>query len=244
MNLINLQYKLPSNNVLIEFQYGQTGRGAKGRGSDSDWMVPGSNTVTDYGVFDAYGDQRLIALDIGKVLDQDEQQQLTFLVGWVRQDTANELKNVVYHRFFGVDVGKQSQEDLGSTLDGKFQGIRLGIEKERQWSKWTWVGRVEWSALETKAYGHWANHDPAWNWVDIGYTMGWAVQAGVEYAITANVKAQLGYNMNYVKNYFNLSACEETLTGEGFAEGGEIIPNEVILHDRQQGFYLGLKVGF
>jgi opacity protein-like surface antigen len=242
MTLLDVEHTLPNGRFFILFQYGQSGQGIKGRGSDSDWMIPGANTLTHYGDFDSDGDQRLVTLDLGIALTCDERQRTSVLLGLMQQDTVNELKNVVYHRYDGVDIGAQAQEDSGSTLNGKFRGIRLGIEKERRWPKWTWIGRVGVTLLETKAYGHWTNYDPAWNWVDSGYTVGWTANLGLQYAIARNFYVELGYYGNYAKTYFNQLACDEFITGEGLAAGGEELTDRVGLRYQQQGFRLGLKL--
>jgi hypothetical protein len=178
------------------------------------------------------------------MLINDGQQQIGLFVGLIQQNTSNELRNVVYHRFQSVDVGDQGQDDNGSKLDGMFRGIQVGVEKERNWVKWGWTGEIGLSALETKAYGHWANHDPAWNWVDDGFTLGWRADFGMRYAITRNISAELGYSANYARNYFGLSVCDENIGGEGLDENGEFMADRVVLSYWQQGIRIGLKFIF
>lgn len=246
MNILDVKYDLPQNDYFLKFQYGQSGKGIKGRGGDWDWQGRdlGWDQVTDYGALDAYGDQKIFSFEIGRDLVNDDAQRLSVLLGLVQQDTNNELRNIVYYRFNGIDIEPQSQADIGSTLDGRFRGIRLGVEQEQKWSKWTLIGMVGVSVLETKAYGHWANHNPAWDWVDSGYTLGLNGNLALQYTITSNVLAELGYYSSYAKNYFDLDACDESITGEGLPETGALLIDEVILRYKQQGFRLGLKVRF
>jgi hypothetical protein len=244
MTILDVKHTLPDERFFVQLQYGQSGKKIKGRGSDSDWTTVGSNDLTHYGDFDSYGDQRLVTLDLEMALTRDERQLTSVFLGLMRQDTANELKNVVYHVADGADIGDQPQEDLGCTLNGKFRGIRLGIENEQHWTKWTWTGMVGLAVLETKAYGHWNNYDPAWNWVDSGYTVGWTAKLNLQYAITRNLYVELGYYGNYAKNYLDLLACDEFITGEGLDAGGEELTDRVRLRYKQQGFCLGLRALF
>lgn len=244
MPILNLKYTLPGNRFFVRLQYGQAAAGTKGRGFDGDWTIPDRETLTFYGDFDAYGSQSIGTFDVGRILSGHGLQRTSAFLGLIRQITTNELKNGVYHRYFGVAVGGQPQADLGSTLDGKFQGVRLGIEREQHWSRWLCTGTVGLTILETKAYGHWANHDPAWDWVNSGYTVGVTAGLSLQYAVTRNVVAQLGYYLNYAQNYFYLLACDELITGAGFSPEGEWYPDQVILNYKQQGIRGGIKVLF
>lgn len=244
MTMIKAKYTPPEKDFFFTLQYGQTGKQNKDRGFDADWTNQGYDDLTFYGDFDAYGDQSLVMVDFGKVLSNSETGKTSVFLGFVQQKTTNEIKNAVYYIANGSDIGSEPQADLGSTLDGKFQGLGIGLEQQWRWSKWTLTGSAGLSALETKAYGHWANHDPAWNWVDTGYTVGWRLDLGVAYALTRNIRAELGYFTSYAKNYFDLAACDETITGEGMPETGLLLSDRVILRYRQEGLRLGLKVLF
>lgn len=244
MKVFEIRHRLADDGFYIRFNYGQSGAGFKGKGSDSDWTVAGSNSITDYGDFDVYGDQSLVVLDLGKVLTRSEHQRTELFLGVIRQDTTNELRNVVYYRLNGMDIDALPQEDLGSTLQGRFHGIRLGVQNERHWSKWSLTGEIGLTAIQTTAYGHWANHDPAWDWVDSGYAVGWTADASLRYSIDRHIRVELGYFSGSMGNLFGLSACDETITGEGLDPNGESILDQVILGYAYQGFRIGLSVLF
>ena len=89
------------------------------------------------------------------------------------------------------------------------------------------------SLLNAKAYGHWANHTPAWEWENSGRAIGYGANLGLRYALSGNIQTELGYYYNYVKS----TNCTETLNGE-------LIPQLVDLEYEQQGLYLGLVLLF
>lgn len=234
MIVSNVKYILDDEKGFVELQFGEAGAEIKGRGSDSDWMVEGSDTLTDYGELDPYGIQKNIAIHFGTVLSKNEAHQTNFLLGWLQQKTTNQLKNVVYHLSEGADIGDQSQPDNGSFLNGEFSGLLLGINDGLLiGSNLVLTTGLNLSFLNARAYGHWANHTPAWNWEDAGKTVGYIANVGLKYAFNSNIQAELGYCYNYAK----FSGGRETLNGE-------LLPQLVDLEYEWKGWHTGLSMLF
>lgn len=234
MTLFGLQYNFGNGKNFIRGQYGQTGLGNKGRGYDKDWTIPGLDILTDYGDMTAYGRQKVLSVDIGRTLVENERFSSAVFAGWGRQDTSNELNDVVYHLSDGIPVGNLTQPDDGSYLNGKLSGPRIGIDNTIRFnSKLAMSAGVSVAYLSAKAYGHWANHTPAWDWIDTGNTLGVEMNAGLTYAINPNFTAELGYSDQYAK----ATGCNETLNGSS-------IPEKVDLEFAQHGFRLGMNYRF
>ncbi len=232
--ILNLKYHLANEKDFIKLRFGQSMIENKGRGYDSDWSSQVSDAMTDYGELDAYGNQKIIAIHFGTALLKNEAHQTNLLLGWLQQETTNELKNIVYHRSEGIDIGDQPQSDNGSYLDGEFSGLTLGINDDlflRANLKLT--TELSLLFLNTEAYGHWANHDPAWNWKDTGKTVGYMADIGLKYAFNSNIHAELGYCYYYAK----ANECKETLNGT-------MLPQLVNLEYQQKGWHLGLVMLF
>lgn len=234
IKLINLKYHFTNGRDYLRLQYGGTGVKLKGEGSDSDWTIESSNIVTDYGVLDVYGGQKVTAIDFGTCLFENETQKINLVVGWIQQETTNELKNVVYRLIDGEDVGYQTQPDNGSYLDGEFQGLVFGLNQGLSLSPNLFLTTgIEVSLLSVKAYGHWANHDPAWNWENTGRTLGYGVGLGLQYAFSSQIQAEIGYRYHYAQ----ADGCREILNGS-------LLSQVVDLELEQQGLYAALKVLF
>ncbi len=234
MTILKAKYTFDNEKDFVKLQYGWTGAEIKGRGSDSDWTVEGSDILTDYGELDTYGKQKKVLINFGTVLIKNEIHQTNLLLGWVQQETTNELKNVVYHLRDEKDVGDLSQPDNGSYLNGVFRGLLLGINDTYNIRPNLFLAaELNVSFLSTKAYGHWANHSPAWDWENTGKTVGYGGNIGLKYAFNSNIHAELGYYYNYVKS----TGCSETLN--------EVLISQLVdLEYEQQGAYLGLVLLF
>lgn len=234
MTILKAKYVTANEKKFFMLEYGGTDTKVKGRGSDSDWMIEGSDLLTDYGELDAYGGQKIIEVGLGRVILKNEAHETNLFLGWLNQETSNELKNIVYHLSDGDDLGDQPQPDNGSYLDGEFKGLILGInENYKIKPKLLLTAEMKLSLLNTKAYGHWANHDPAWNWENSGRTIGYGANLGVRYALSGKFQTELGYYYNYAK----ATGCAETLNGE-------LLSQLVDLEYEQQGLYLGLVLLF
>ena len=233
LTLFGLTYHLPRNRF-IRGQFGQTGLGNQGRGDDSDWTKPGQDVLTDYGEMNAYGRQKQLALDFGKVLAESRRSSTRVLFGWSQQKTANELRDVVYHLSEGKDIGAVSQPDDGSYLNGKFSGFHVGLENTfRMNSRLAMQTGLSVAYLDAKTYGHWSNHTPAWDWVDAGNTFGYNLNAALQYNIRKNLSAELGYFNQFAK----ATGCDEVLNGS-------FLPGMVDLKYAQHGMRFGLQYSF
>lgn len=231
---ISLKYHFTNKRDYIRLQYGGTGVKFKGVGSDSDWTIEGSNTMTDYGILDVYGEQKVAVVDFGMCLFENEIQKVDLVVGWVRQETTNEFKNIVYRLIDGEDVGYLTQPDNGSYLDGEFEGLVIGLNQGLSLSpNLLLTTGIEVSVLSANARGHWANHDPAWNWENTGRAFGYGVDLGLQYVLGSRIQAEIGYRHHYVQ----ADGCREILNGY-------LLSQEVDLELEQQGLYAALMVSF
>lgn len=244
MYVLEIQRELPAwkKGAFLEFQYGQSFNEKKGRGFDKDW--DSSGFLTDYGSLDSYGNQNFLTLNIGKTIAESERQTTRIFGGYIRQANANEIINVVYHRYYGIDVADDPHIDNGSTLDMVFQGVQFGAKNEQRFAKMTLNSSLSLAALETKAHGIWNNHSPAWDWENTGYTLGIRADLGLSYAITEHIAAKLGYYYVYAKNSFDLDVCDEHITGAGYPDGGTVYENSVILRHEQRGLRFGVEGRF
>lgn len=234
MTILNAKYTLVNQKDFIKLKFGRTGTESKGRGSDSDWRFEGSDILTDYGELDAYGTQTIVAIDFGTIIIKNDAHQSSIFMGWVRQETTNELKNIVYHLSDGVDLGDQPQPDNGSSLAGELRGLSLGINDERIIrANLKFTTELSLLFLRTKADGHWANYTPAWNWENTGRTVGYRVDIGLKYAFNNNIQAGIGYCYNYAK----ATECREILNGT-------LLSQLVDLQYEQEGLHAGLIVLF
>ncbi len=234
MKILDVKYNFIDEKNYIKLQYGETETGIKGRGSDSDWMIEGSNTLTDYGELDASGKQTVYAIDFGRMILKNQAHQMNIYLGWIHQETTNELKNIVYFLSKGEDLGELPQPDNGSSLDGKFYGLTLGIDNERIiGANLKLTTGLSLSFLKINAYGHWGNHIPAWNWENTGRTVGYRANIGLKYAFSENIQAELGYYYNYAKS----TGCKEILNGD-------LLTQLVDLEYEQKGLHLGLILLF
>ena len=215
LRIVDLKYNFKNEKDFVSLRYGGTRAEIKGKGSDSDWTIEGFDILTDYGVVDVYGGQKLAAIDVGTVLTENELRKVKILFGWVWNETTNELRNVVYQLIDGVEVGDETQPDNGSYLNGKSSGLVIGINQDLSVRpNLIFTTGLNVSLLNTRAYGHWANHTPAWNWEDTGRTVGYGASLGLKYIFSSNVQAELGYYYNYAKS----SGCKETLNGDLLAQ--------------------------
>ena len=237
MGIIKLNYIIDSKNYM-RFQYGFTSSSNKGRGSDSDWQTIGSNMKTDYGTMDFTGEQKIVDITLGTLLAKSKNNNTTLLLGWRKRDTRNELRNVVYHLDNGVNVGNISQPDNGSYLNGTFSGLHIGVENDYKINnKMSLTSSLTTSFLNTKAYGHWANHSPAWDWKNTGQTLGYDINLSLKYTVNKNIKAELGYYYAYAKMLHG----NETLN---FNNGSTSTFSGIDLGYVQRGFYSGLTSRF
>lgn len=238
MTVFQLQYR-PADKHFVRIQYGVTGNGKNGRGDDSDWTVEGvPDYLTDYGTMDFYGKEKMYTIDVGTEITKTPRQSTSVFIGWGSNRTYNELRNVVYHLVDGVDVGNRGQRDTGSTLDGHFYGIRLGIENNYRFDKkLSMDNSLVVRRLTAKAYGHWANHDPAWNWVDHGKTWGYELKTGIKYAFNKDTSTRLGYYYSYAK----AKEMNELLD-----RGTDVLyfPKDIDLRYVQRGYYFGFEHKF
>lgn len=238
MTVFILHYK-PTETQFIRFQYGLTGTSNNGRGNDSDWTIEGSpNDITWYGTVDFYGKEKMHSLDLGAEVWKDKKQTTNFFVGWGDSKTYNELRNVIYHRINGIDVGNVSQPDNGSTLDGHFYGLRYGIENQYRLDKKLSIdSSIVLKQLTTKAYGHWANHTPAWNWVNKGKTWGYDATVRLIYDCNKDTSTNFGYYYSYAK----AKGIDERLT-DGISTVD--LPGQIDLRYVLHGYYFGLNHKF
>ena len=231
---IDIKYHFTDEKAFIRLEYGGSGIKFKGEGSDSDWTIRGFDTLTDYGVFDVCGEQRVAAVEFGKVFTGNEYQKVSFVIGWVRQETTNELRNVVYHLIDAKDVGAVIQPDNGSRLNGEFSALKLGIVHDLIMRKKLIITtKLNLTFLNADACGHWANHTPAWDWENTGKTIGYGGEIGLKYIINNNIQAKLGYGYNYAK----ATGCKEILNGD-------LIAQLVDLEYERKGLYAGLILLF
>jgi opacity protein-like surface antigen len=234
MTILKAKYITANEKSFFVLKYGGTDNEVKGRGSDSDWMIEGSDLLTDYGELDAYGRQKIAEIDLGRVILKNEVHETNLLLGWLKQETTNELKNIAYHLSGGDDLGDQPQPDNGSYLDGELSGLILGInETYKVKPKLLLTAEMKLSLLNAKAYGHWANHDPAWNWENSGRATGYGAEIGLKYLFNNNIQAELGYGFNYAK----VTGCREILNGD-------LIAQLVDLEYESKGLHAGLILLF
>jgi hypothetical protein len=238
MDLYSLQYK-PDKRHFVRMEYGATKTGTNGRGDDSDWTAYNTpDILTDYGTMDFYGKESLYSIDLGKHLAKNAKQQTDFFVGWGNNKTSNELKNVVYHKVNGTDIGNVSQPDNGSYINSDFGGAHMGLENYYKINqKFSINSSISIKQMEAKAYGHWANHTPAWNWVNKGKALGYEAKIGLNYKFTKNTSTTIGYYYSYAK----ADRTDETLD-----TGSQIItlPGMVDLEYQTQGYYFSLHHKF
>jgi hypothetical protein len=227
MVIIEGKYKISNSNNFWNFIYGSTKSGFKGRGSDSDWQNDG--TLYHYGDMDFEGKQTLIAVDFGTTLNQIGLHTITLFGGFEKRDTTNELKNVIYHLINSVDVGNRTQDDNGSTLDGEFLGVKIGVNDDiRISTNFSFSTGLTASWLRAKAYGQWNKYTPAWNWTDTGNTIGYTADVSFKYHFK-KLSCQVGYHYNYLK----ANSCRETLNGISYTPA-------IDLKYETKGFYLGI----
>jgi len=234
MNILHLKYT-PNNRNYVRFQYGITSSGNKGRGSDTDWQNAGSSTMTDYGTMNFNGNQKMIAVDFGTVVSKSERKKTSVLWGLSRRDTTNQISNVVYHLVNGVNVGNLTQTDNGSYLNGTFSGIHIGVENEYKLNDKILLNTgLNTSYLNAKAYGHWANHLPPWDWENSGNTLGFDLNIGLIYTFHKNMMAELGYYYSYAK----MTDGKERLD---YNNGTSVEYSGIDLGYKQRGYYFGLN---
>jgi opacity protein-like surface antigen len=234
MSILHLRYT-PNDRNYIKFQYGSTSSGNKGRGSDSDWQNVGSSTMTDYGTMDFNGDQKMIAIDFGAVVAKSERTKTSVFWGLSRRDTMNQISNVVYHLVGGVNVGNLTQPDNGSYLNGTFSGIHIGVENEYKLNdKILFNTGFNTSYLNAKAYGHWANHFPPWDWENSGNALGFDVTIGLIYILHKNMMAELGYYYSYAK-------MTDGMESLNYNNGVSNNYSGIDLGYKQRGYYFGLN---
>ena len=234
IQIIDVKYNFNNKKDFFRLRYGGTGTKFKGEGSDSDWIIKGSSTLTHYGVMDVFGKSKMVAVDFGTSLFEKETQKVNLVVGWVRQETTNELKNIVYHLVNGVDVGDLTQPDNGSCLDGEFSGLVLGINQDLTVRKnLIFTTELNLSFLRVKAYGHWANYTPAWNWENTGRVLGHGINLGLQYAFSSQIQAEIGYRYHHAQ----ADGCREILNGS-------LLSQVVDLEIEQEGLYAALMVLF
>ncbi|NLW49003.1 MAG: omptin family outer membrane protease [Firmicutes bacterium] len=234
MTILKAKYVSATEKNYLGLVYGGTDTRLKGRGSDSDWMIEGSDLLTDYGELNAFGKQKIAEVDLGRMILKNETHQTNLFLGWVRQNTTNELRDIVYQLSEGNDLGNQPQPDNGSYLNGEFSGLILGInETYKVKPNLLLTAELKGSFLNAKAYGHWANHIPAWNWENTGNTLGYGADVALKYTFNSNIRAELGYYYNYA----NFSGCNEILNGE-------LIPQLVDLKYERKGLYAGMVLLF
>lgn len=232
--LVGLRHNFEDGRRFIYLEYGGSSPGFKGRGSDSDWTIYGEDTLTYYGEMDGWGRVNRLTVDGGTLLARNDMWTVTLFGGWSRQESDNELKNVIYHLIDGEDVGNRTQPDNGSRFDGVLSGYHFGIGNNLELNPRIHVNmKTAVSVLSARAYGHWANHDPAWDWVDTGNGLGFSAGLGMEYAFGESISANIGYDYFYA----NFPECKEVLDGEPLAES-------VGLRYEQAGIFLGVSYRF
>jgi opacity protein-like surface antigen len=234
MSILHLKY-IPNNRNYIKFQYGSTSSSNKGRGSDSDWQNLASSTMTDYGTMDFNGDQKMLAIDFGTIIAKSEKKKTSVFWGLSKRDTINQISNVVYHLVNGVNVANLTQPDNGSYLNGTFSGIHIGVENEYKLNDKLLLNTgFNTSYLSAKAYGHWANHFPSWDWENSGNALGFDVNIGLLYTFRKNMMAELGYYYSYAK----MTDGTERLN---YNNGITTNYSGIDLGYKQRGYYLGLN---
>ena len=232
--LVSLRHNLEDGRHFIYLEYGGSNPGLKGRGSDSDWTIYGDDTLTYYGEMDGWGQVNRLTVEGGTLLARNGIWTVTLLGGWSRQETTNELKNIIYHLIEGEDVGNQTQPDNGSRFDGVLSGYHFGIGNNLELNPRIHVNmKTALTILSARANGHWANHDPAWDWVDTGNGLGFSGGLGMEYALGE----KLLVNIRYDYFYANIPGCKEALNGEALEES-------VGLRYEQAGVFIGLNYRF
>lgn len=238
MDIYKLQYK-PDAKHFVRLQYGATRTGINGHGDDSDWTIYGSPEVlTDYGTMNFHGKETLYSIDLGKYLAKNANHTTNFFIGWGNEKTFNEIKDVVYHKSYGVDIGNAGQADNGSYLNGDFGGAHVGLESDYAINpKIGITTSVVLKHGEANAYGHWANHVPAWNWVNKGETWGYDVKAGLNCKLGKHTAAALGYYYSHAKAY---------RTDETMDDGSQIteLPGIADLTYTKHGYYFSLQHKF
>jgi opacity protein-like surface antigen len=234
MSILHLKYTLNDKNY-VKFQYGLTSSGSKGEGSDSDWQTVGSSAMTDYGTMNFNGDQKIVAIDFGTVVSKSDKKKTSIFVGWDKRDTTNQITNVIYHLIGGTNVGNLPQPDNGSYLNGTFSGIHIGVENEYKLNgKMSANSGLSASYLTTKAYGHWANHFPAWDWGNSGNTVGYNLNLGLLYTFHKNIVAEIGYYYSYAK----MTDGKESLN---YNNGISSNYSGIDLGYKQRGYYIALN---
>ena len=210
MIILSGTYNMP-NNGFIKLQYGDTGAEIKGRGSDSDWTNYGSDTITYYGNMDCYGYQRLYDIDFETTLKKTNTQKITMFLGWGKQVSTNEFKNIIYHLDDGVDVGNATQADNGTSLNAYFSGIRLGVSDDIIInSKFGLDFDFIYSFVNAEVDGHWANYTPAHDWVSKGTGYGYTTDIDFKYLFNEHLTARIGYRYNYVE----IDNCDLIMNGD------------------------------
>jgi hypothetical protein len=220
----------------IKLTYGSSGVGYKGTGADSDWDDGMPDTLWYYGNMDFYGQQQLFSIDYGHTFSKKDKSQTGVYAGWNSHKTSNELRNVNYHIIDSVDVGDQTQPDNGSTLDGNFHGLHIGLEHEQIINnKLTLNGKWTTSYLIATAHGQWNNR--GWIWDNTGTTIGQEVIVGANYKFNQDVSSELGYRYYYAK----MTGGDEVLTS-----GSNIFLDKGIIDLRymQKGVYYALNAKF
>lgn len=234
MSILHLKYTSNDKNY-VKLQYGLTSSGSKGRGSDSDWQSMGYGAMTDYGTMNFNGNQKLVAIDFGTVILKNDKKKTSVFVGWDKRDTTNLITDVTYHLIGGTNVGNLPQSDNGSYLNGTFSGIHIGVENEYKLNNKIHINSaLSASYLAAKAYGHWANHFPAWDWKNSGKALGYNLNLGLLYTFHKNMVAEFGYYYSYAK----MTDGKESLNyNNGIASNYSGID----LGYKQRGYYFGLN---
>lgn len=222
----------------ITLQYGTTGNGVKGRGDDSDWTNQGSSAKTYYGTADYVGKQEFYNVDFGKKLSSGPNQTSRVFWGWSKHKTTNGISNVVYSLVGGQNVGSISQPDNGSYLNGEMDGFHVGLGYDfKPADKLTLSLEAKAAYLRMRAYGHWANHSPAWNWVDSGRTWGRTLSTSLRYDFDKQTNITLSYRYFRAKG----TGMNESLdTGTGVS----YLPGQVDLRYTQRSYFFGLSHTF
>lgn len=238
MTIYSLEYK-PTEWQSVRLKYGMTGVGNNGRGDDTDWTTAGSGTATYYGTMDFYGKEKIYSLDWISRLSKHEKQETNVVVGFEKNTTGNELKNIVYNLVDGVNVGNQGQEDNGSTLDGNFYGIRFGLENRYQIKRKLFLdSSLLCRVVKTEVNGYWANHDPAWTWTDKGTALGYEGKIGLAHYFNKDVSFIGGYYTSYLK----MKNGDEVLNeGNGIME---VLNGLIDIHYSARGYYWGIAGKF
>lgn len=233
MGILNLKYT-PNDKQYIKLQYGATSFNSKGRGADSDWQNSGSSTITDYGTMGISGKQRKVAIDFGTVVSKSDKKETSVFWGWEKRDTTNQIHNVIYHVIGGINVGDLTQADNGSYLDGSFNEFHLGVANEYKINhRMSLTSELSAAYLQAKAYGHWANHFPPWDWENTGNALGYNLNLEFMYTFNKNMTAELGYYYSYAKMK---NGSERLSDNNGMSANFSGID----LRYKQRGYYFGL----